>query len=253
VSVSSFIDDLPIETWAAAVGRTARRFRRRVVRQPARALGGAGAIIAFALVGSNALFRQEAPHPAPLWGERGAEEPPLVGAHQPVRDAGDAARGEAARAQVRTEPDPLVAQVQNALLKHGYYRGSPDGWLDEATTEAIRAFEAERGLVVTGEPGLALLGAPVTDDAPRGRAAAADAGARAEGIASDSGTLAPVPAIDVSQIQSRLNEAGFGPLAVDGVMGPRTLDALDRFARARGIDGRGLTPAVLRALAEEER
>lgn len=65
--------------------------------------------------------------------------------------------------------------------------------------------------------------------------------------------LAPqVPApsgSDVAELQERLNELGFGPLTVDGVYGPRTIEAVRSFQRARGLLADGVVgPATWEAL-----
>jgi hypothetical protein len=41
--------------------------------------------------------------------------------------------------------------VQSALARRGYYRGAIDGVLGPETRNAIRAFQAQRGLAVTGQ------------------------------------------------------------------------------------------------------
>lgn len=48
------------------------------------------------------------------------------------------------------QPDPLVRSVQRILADHGYAPGRVDGLMGAATREAIRRFEAHRGLTETG-------------------------------------------------------------------------------------------------------
>src|SRR5688572_11772771 len=52
------------------------------------------------------------------------------------------------------------------------------------------------------------------------------------------------------EIQKALNAAGFGPVAIDGVFGPKTIDAIKRFQRANFLmpDGRA-GPKTQEALA----
>jgi peptidoglycan hydrolase-like protein with peptidoglycan-binding domain len=40
--------------------------------------------------------------------------------------------------------------VQSALTKRGYYRGSIDGVIGASSRRAIRTFQADQGLPVTG-------------------------------------------------------------------------------------------------------
>ncbi|MEO1102141.1 MAG: peptidoglycan-binding domain-containing protein [Pseudomonadota bacterium] len=158
-----------------------------------------------------------------------------------------------------SEPDSLVRQVQLGLSEAGYFDGAIDGVLGDETAAAIRAFEAERELPVTGEPNLGLLAA-VSDAMPAPEPALAPAAleevivaAVAEPTATEQAVAGPAAVSTVAEIQAALNTAGYGPLEVDGVMGPRTRGALDQFALSRGLEGQGMTPAVLRALGEAAR
>jgi peptidoglycan hydrolase-like protein with peptidoglycan-binding domain len=45
----------------------------------------------------------------------------------------------------------VTQAVQSALARRGYYRGAIDGVLGPETHNAIRAFQAQRGLAVTGQ------------------------------------------------------------------------------------------------------
>ena len=46
-----------------------------------------------------------------------------------------------------------ICQAQEALKTLGYYQGEITGTLDASTTEAIKAFQKEKGLIVDGMPG----------------------------------------------------------------------------------------------------
>lgn len=252
MNLSARFEQLPVEDWAAAVARVIRRTRRRVMRRPARSAGALLAVVAIAAIGSNALWEQEGDHPAPIWGggaevadEGGAR---LVAAHSPATSTIDDAAG-------MNERDNLVVRVQSALVEAGYYGGEVDGHLSDETREAIQVFEVENGLPVSGEPSVALLAA-------FGELQAAAAQQEQETVEVASFTevseevAAPVPQrpktiSSVTEIQAALNKVGFGPLTVDGVMGPRTLAALDQFAASRQLAAKGVTPAVLRVLAQE--
>lgn len=47
-------------------------------------------------------------------------------------------------------PDQVVANVQGALQRLGYYQGAIDGVLGPATQEAIENYQRHQGLPVTG-------------------------------------------------------------------------------------------------------
>ena len=59
---------------------------------------------------------------------------------------------------------------------------------------------------------------------------------------------AALDASTVRQVQSRLNTLGYGPLATDGILGPKTLRALGKFQMAASLPTSGLDAASLNAL-----
>ena len=54
------------------------------------------------------------------------------------------------RGSVASYQDNLVVDVQRELRRRGYYRGSIDGDAGPQTRAAIRSYQADRGLSVTG-------------------------------------------------------------------------------------------------------
>jgi peptidoglycan hydrolase-like protein with peptidoglycan-binding domain len=44
----------------------------------------------------------------------------------------------------------VISAVQSALMKRGYYRGPIDGVIGASSRRAIRTFQANQGLPVTG-------------------------------------------------------------------------------------------------------
>ncbi len=216
------------------------------MRKPARSLGALAAVVVIAAIASNALWEQESSHPAPIWGAAEAGDGPrLVAAHSPPSGQADTALG---------APDPMVKRVQSALIEVGYFAGEADGVLSDETREAIELFELDRGLPATGEPSVALLAAFTDSNVMTDEADITEEVTVASVSQPAAAPRGPAPAINtVAEIQAALNRAGLGPLTVDGVMGPRTRTALDTFALANGLAAEGVTPAVLRALAQEAR
>ena len=53
--------------------------------------------------------------------------------------------------------DDLASDVQVALRRRGYYRGAIDGDIGPGSRSAIRAYQSDRGLAVTGRIDSALL------------------------------------------------------------------------------------------------
>ena len=165
-----------------------------------------GATIAF-----NALFMQQASHPAPFYATR------IV--------AGDTG-------QPATPAKTTIRSAQTALKKLGFYSGSVDGIAGPETEVAITRFERAARLPVTGradEALLARLSHALTPQArPRPHGAAMETAGPAEAKASP-----PDPMVAV--IQKALSDAAYGPLTGDGVMGRRTIDAISRFQLDQGM------------------
>jgi hypothetical protein len=55
--------------------------------------------------------------------------------------------------------DEMASVVQSALGKRGYYRGPSDGVIGPASRRAVRSFQIDQGLPVTGSIDRKLLGA----------------------------------------------------------------------------------------------
>ena len=211
-------------------------------------MGALAAVVAVVTIASNALWEQEGSHPAPIWGGAEAGDGArLVAAHSPPSDGALAPAG---------EPGEMVWRVQAALVDAGYFTGEPDGMLTQETRESIEMFEVDRGMPVTGEPSVTLLAAFSEEQAESDGGAALTVASVIEGresVAAPAQSAQAATITTVAEIQDALNRAGLGPLTVDGVMGPRTRNALDAFALSNGLPAEGVTPAVLRVLARETR
>lgn len=75
-----------------------------------------------------------------MWSDRGS------GRSGESSARGSAASGQAARGQSREQ----ITQVQQALIIKGYDPGTTDGLMGTQTQEALRKFQKENGLKVTG-------------------------------------------------------------------------------------------------------
>ncbi len=126
------------------------------------------ALIGVGIIG-NALMRQTGPHPAPLFAAAVVAPTPVPVARpadvqqtasiaqRPAETApAAAAPGQAQPAAARTRSD-LVADVQRELVRRRLYDGAVDGMTGPKTEAAIRRFETEARLPVTGEASDALL------------------------------------------------------------------------------------------------
>ena len=163
------------------------------------------------------------------------------------------------------DPVVLVTDMQRELARLGLYVGSIDGIAGPRTEAAIAAYETAAGRSVTGEPSAELLAqlkagplpspapaasAPTAPEptAPEPAAAAPEPAHEAPAVAATPATLsavvpeeappAPPPpeASDVlRRVQTALNQAGYGPLAVDGFPGSETAGAIRRFELDNGL------------------
>lgn len=191
---------------------------------------------------ANATSFQSEPHPAPLFSTR------------------DAVPLEADRTQNTPKPaySLLVHDAQLELRRLGFYEGLLDGIKGPATDRAVRAYQRSRSLSDTGTISAALVarlaldtgepsdGLPSGDVVPIPQSAPATGGTPLppgdiprSAVTGSTGIPKPQsqPEGDrrILQIQSALADLGYGPLAVDGVMGDQTASAIRRFELDRGL------------------
>lgn len=146
--------------------------------------------------------------------------------------AGDDPRAGAAQAAVVGRPG--VAALQVALWSRGLYRATVDGVRGPLTREAVRRFQARRGLAVDGIAG------------PRTRAALGWRGRPGLGRRV---IRAGQRGWDVAALQFLLATRGFPSASFDGRLGPRGDTALRRFQTWAGLGADGLAgPATIAAL-----
>ncbi|HSE33636.1 MAG TPA: YCF48-related protein [Pyrinomonadaceae bacterium] len=87
---------------------------------------------------------------APVWAPSSTADPKKK---TPAKAAKRPAPRPAARRQTqRPLPVELVMQIQQALNKTGYHLGEPDGKLGPGTTAALKRFQTDRHLPLTGKP-----------------------------------------------------------------------------------------------------
>jgi peptidoglycan hydrolase-like protein with peptidoglycan-binding domain len=122
----------------------------------------------------------------------------------------------------RVEPSASVRDAQQRLRQLGYYNGDADGLMGPETEQAILRFQRAQGLDASGQLNTA------TADALRDSARAARSAAAKPVELTD--------ATSVRTVQNRLRQLGFYDGPADGVWGPGTQQALERFQRARGLD-----------------
>lgn len=134
---------------------------------------------------------------------------------------GAAGAGEIARPVIRVQAVPSMEQAyiraaQKELRGHGYDAGPVDGTMGARTRAAVRAYQRDAGLPVTGEVSKELVDHLMFAEPKVNR------------------FPAPAPGI-VLDIQRDLAHRGYylGPL--DGVEGPQTRNAIHRFLADAGL------------------
>lgn len=105
----------------------------------------------------------------------------------------------------------VVLNIEDQLRRHGYTVGPVDGVIDVRTREAIRAYQADAGLAITGEADDPLLAHLQTSD------------------------IKPLPNSALVEVQYILNRLGYLNAQSDGVMGPKSTAAIRRYQGDRGL------------------
>lgn len=226
-------------------------------RHPSVVGGGAAFAVVFSFVAANALWYQPSGHPSPIMKTRSAQnslgfsalrKPPTDVTTFLIEREGEQAADAAADAQ----PSKLVLEIQTELARQGFHAADPDGRMDEGTMAAIRRFQQERGLAVTGAPNEELLSAlhgdlpaqvavlPAQRPLPDG--SASDMGAEIDPVAAAIRAAEAEPAMAptsrpaessalVMKIQKGLSNIAYADIAVDGVAGSKTREAIRAFEK----------------------
>ncbi len=140
---------------------------------------------------------------------------------------------------VQPLPPQAVTRVQERLRALGAYSGPADGIWGPASQAALESFQQSRGLQVG-----AFNAATATMLGLNPGELAASAAPPPVALVPE-----PLPPAAVRNIQWRLRASGFYGGRVDGVWGPGTQAALERFQANRGLQATGqMGPATAQAL-----
>jgi peptidoglycan hydrolase-like protein with peptidoglycan-binding domain len=235
----------------AAFARIGLVLWRPVRRRPLDALAAATALAATAAIVANAMFLQVVPHPAPML--PGKPRPVAIAeatgsvapAALPARSVFTVAAKVEAPPSARTRAQ-IVADIQRELSRRGFFDGATDGVYGPKTDAAIRDFEQAAGLKGNAQPDESLLKLITrsTVHAPAAAPAAPPATAMATPVPQPRPTAAQrpapapkpgAPAKRVLAVQRALADFGYGQVAPNGVLGPETKSAIERFERERKL------------------
>lgn len=194
-----------------------------VSENPALVGGSTSFLVALLYVSANALWYQPHAHTGPFFATRSFDSFAAVERERQELQAEPQTTIHIERPETEPEvrrplADPVVERVQASLKSQNFYVGDVDGLSGPATERAIRAFQEKNGLEATGkidQPLLQHLGGEDT-----------------------TGALAPASPEHIAlvkTVQEGLRAFGSADIAVDGVMGNRTRNALKEFQSLFGL------------------
>ncbi|MHC2003424.1 peptidoglycan-binding domain-containing protein [Methylobacterium sp. CM6241] len=203
----------PASGWFRNVVQAVGGFGRLCLRRPGEVLGSVVAIGAVAAVALNALGYQGGRHPAPLF--------PALGKGAGTTTAAKPVSGQTAEPAKPAEAAPRKIEVPKPET-------APE-------TKVAPAIEAAK---------------PAPKPAPAAASTKRDVIADIIKAGETTASVTPKPDQAVAQAQRALVKLGYGPLVADGVLGPGTRAAIEKFERDRKLPVKGVAAGrTLRELA----
>lgn len=129
---------------------------------------------------------------------------------------------------VRTEDAEIVLDIEDELQRRGYVVGPVDGTLDTRSRAAVRTYQTDAGLAVTGQADDALLAHLRSSE------------------------VKAMPPTAITEIQYLLNRLGYLEADSDGVMGSQSTAAIRRYQGDRGLAVNGWPTMDLLAKLRQE-
>jgi len=214
-----------------------------IARYPREVVAVVTAGVATLAIFANALFLQNGPHPAPIFGHRApapAVKPALPATVAPLPMPAP---------QIVTPParprGQVVTDIQRELAKRGFYDGTLDGVWGAQTDAAARDFVQASGSKNSVEASEEMLRTIAASKIKAPAKAAPPEPPRNDPIAQ---LLAPDKR--VAGIQRALAEFGYGQIRPTGQLNQDTVDAIRRFEAERKMPVTGLpSEQLVRALA----
>jgi len=214
------------------IGRALRGFWRR----PGTYLALTGASCLSGAIFANALLLQPERHPAPMFTSSIATVART--SHTPVPLPPARITPETADIAKRTD---VTADIQNELMKRGFYVGPTGVSTGTSLENAIRDYQEAAGIKVDGQTSEALL-AQIRASKLTVKDQILQLLKPGQAQADQQKTLV--------QVQRALNKLGYGPLKADGVFGAGSKAALEKFEKDRKLAVKGDPQGrVLRELA----
>ncbi len=123
-----------------------------------------------------------------------------------------------------------VRKVQKRLIALGYLNGNADGCFGNMTMDAVKAFQQNNGLKITGSVNSTTLSRLNSSDARKAGSSSSRSGGSSNGTCSkgDSGDA-------VRKVQKRLIALGYLQGSADGSYGNMTMNAVKAFQQRNGL------------------
>lgn len=141
-----------------------------------------------------------------------------------------------------------VQYVQRMLVTQGYLVDNADGVFGNNTEYAVRVFQKQKNLPITGKVDNKTLSA-IKENNKHFEVSQRSRNVRSEVVVSRFGDRGRT----VSDLQARLANSGYSPGSVDGIFGQGTADALKRFQKANGLTPTGEVDQKTMNLLSKER
>lgn len=125
------------------------------------------------------------------------------------------------------QPSAEVRDTQQRLQTLGFYQGPIDGMWGPETRDAVERFQRARGLAVTDR---------------------LDEPTRTALLTTNARPIAVTDPTEVRALQNRLRQLNFYSGPADGVWGPDTQEAVERFQRSRALQVGQVNEPTLRAM-----
>jgi peptidoglycan hydrolase-like protein with peptidoglycan-binding domain len=234
------------EPWSLGDGASA--LLGLIARNPTLVGGSTAFLVALSFVSANALWYQPHAHSGAFFPTRDflRSGAPQLSPELPNETTILIERPEQLRQVVG---DPTVKEVQETLRQLNFYDGDVDGLLGPNTRQAIEAYQAKMGMVVTGNVDNGLLDQLGTGSvkpdvlpspAPRANLTeqtASTAPAGGEDVVAKPASLTRDER--VAKVQAGLREFGNEAIEVDGLIGAQTSAAIKEFQSLFGLEVTG--------------
>lgn len=215
-----------------------------LARNPTLTGGTTAFLVALSFVSANALWYQPHFHEDAFFVTR------IVREADTARAGGEAAGRKAGPRVVEAAPqrDPVVAELQQALLELKFYAGEVDGQSGPATRKAIEEYQASNGLQVTGRIDQTLVAKLSARDET---AAIIEASVKQPAAGRMASAEEAEAAARIRKVQAGLKAFGNDAIEVDGVAGTKTRAAIKEFQSLFGLPVTGEPDQALYAKMRE--